>query len=188
VTGKLGKEKFPRECWEAIEWTREHLNDRQLKFLRSLSTQAVVDHTFWMMHGILGDVYHYLVGDWRLRIVATRLKLSRISVGFYGHTHRQMCTKFSSRLLSLSLQETAQLDHVNLVDHATYLINPGTVGQPRSRDTRASYVILDTDNMIVRFLRIGYDYDAVVRKTLTVFPGHARHYARFRSVVSEVEA
>jgi predicted phosphodiesterase len=188
VTGKLGKEKFPHECWEAIEWTRGQLNDRQMKFLRSLSTQAVVDHTFWMMHGIFGDVYHYLVGDLRLRVVATRLKLSRISVGFYGHTHRQMCAKLSNRLLSFTIEEIAQLDQVNLVDRATYLINPGTVGQPRSKDARAFYAIVDTDHMMVRFLRIGYDYDAVVRKTLSVFPAHARLYARFHSTESEVEA
>jgi predicted phosphodiesterase len=45
VTGKLGKEKFPWDCWEGIEWTRKKINQRQLNFLESLPSQTVVERS-----------------------------------------------------------------------------------------------------------------------------------------------
>ena len=51
-----------------------------------------------------------------------------------------------------------------LVADAKYLINPGSVGQPRDGDWRAAFAIYDTEGAVVTFYRIPYDVESAQRK------------------------
>lgn len=179
VTGKLGKEKFPAECWEAIQWTRAKLNSRQYKFLESLPGQATIDRQCRLMHGIFGDPHHYLVGEWKHRYVFFRMKLSGIRFGFYGHIHEQTCFKTGNAAVSGAIRSVDVSHPVPLDDDASWLINPGTVGQPRSADAHARFAIVDLDKKSIDFRKIPYDYSAVVNLTLEIFPQHISMYRRF---------
>ncbi|MEK9139100.1 MAG: metallophosphoesterase family protein [Bacteroidota bacterium] len=179
VVGKLAAEKLPRECWEAIEWTRRKLSPRQLDFLRSLPNQMVIGKEFWLMHGIFNDVYHYMVSTLTLRYTAARLRMAGIPLAFFGHTHTRKCHEFPRGSFVFAYHDHHAEGEISLNENFTYLVNPGTVGHPRTRDTGARYCILDTERRTVLFVRIPYDYGAVVQRTLAVFPGHRASYARF---------
>ena len=187
VTGKLGPNKFPRECWEAIEWTRTRLSQQQMSYLNSLPTQMLIEKQFRLMHGIFGDVHHYLVGTLKLCYVAARLRATGFALAFYGHTHQQKCDAFRNGLLAFQAYDQPTNVEVAFADHVTYLINPGTVGQPRTRDTDARYCVLDTDRRTVSFAHIPYDYSAVMKRTLAMFPTHEAFYARFASALPEFQ-
>jgi predicted phosphodiesterase len=180
VTGKMVEKQFPRECWEAIQWTRKNISSRHLKFLESLSTQSIVDRRFWLMHGIFGDPYHYMVGNGKHRYAFARMRLSGIRLGFYGHIHKQTCYKSEgvfSHVTSIEPFGTVPIDR-----DASYLINPGTIGQPRVKNAEAQFAIVDTELSSVTFHRIPYDYATVLERTLEVFPTHAAMYRRFGSL------
>jgi predicted phosphodiesterase len=182
VTGRFGKKKFPWECWESIEWTRRALSTQQLKFLESLPYQRIVDRTFWMMHGIFGDAHHYMVQPWKHHYSFLRLGLSGIRLGFYGHIHKQTCFKREERITSAAIEQVATSQPVHLEKNFAYLINPGTIGHPRSNDTSASFGIVDLQDQLISFERIPYDYSAVLKRTLGVFPNHLSMYKRFGTV------
>ncbi len=181
VTGKLGQEKFPVECWEAIQWTRNNLNKRQLSFLESLSNHLIINRQFWLMHGIFGDPHHYMVGDWKHRYAFLRLRLAGIRFGFYGHIHKQTCFKGESSVFSPTVHPVKTLQSVTLDSESIYLINPGTVGHPRTIDTAARFAIVDLDKGMINFEHVQYDYSVVLARTLEVFPSHISLYKRFQS-------
>jgi predicted phosphodiesterase len=182
VTGRFGKKKFPWECWESIQWTRQALTIQQLKFLASLPHQRIVDQTFWLMHGIFGDAHHYMVQQWKHHYAFLRLGLSGVRFGFYGHIHKQTCFRREVGITSATIQPVATSQPVHLDRNFAFLINPGTVGHPRSKDTSASFAIVDLDNELITFERIPYDYSAVLKTTLEIFPNHLSMYKRFGTV------
>lgn len=187
VTGRMVEKQFPRECWEAILWTRKNLTPRQLRFLEALPTQSIVEQKFWMMHGIFGDPYHYMVGRWKHRYAFLRMGLNGIRLGFYGHIHQQTCFRNAAMLSTIESIEPSGT--ISFVDQASYLINPGTIGQPRTTNAEVQFAIVDWENSSLTFHRIPYDYTAVLERTLEVFPAHAAMYRRFGTLpeLSSVE-
>ena len=86
-------------------------------------------------------------------------------IGFFGHSH-----------LPMILRETAnevprfQVGHDILADTDTrYLVNIGSVGQPRDNDPRACYVVFDDDEREISFRRIEYDIDVAQQKMSRAF-------------------
>ncbi len=182
VAGSLGEKKFPWECWEAIQWTRKNITHQQLRFLESLPHQTIVDNAFWMMHGIFGDPHHYMVGDLKHQYAFLRLRFAGIRLGFYGHIHKQTCFKKSLKEFSSAIEPMAISQPVVIEQRAAYLMNPGTVGQPRTNDPHARFAIVDLDEGLITFEKIPYDYSTVLDRTLGVFPRHTAIYKRFGSI------
>ena len=80
---------------------------------------------------------------------------------FFGHTHVRV-------LYSLSGEEEAEVsreEHVRLREGTRYLVNPGSVGQPRDRDPRAAFLIFD-DRGDIEFRRVVYPIEAAQRKII----------------------
>ena len=91
-----------------------------------------------------------------------RKKTPGVRVGFYGHTHkcavwqRDVRGKVSSLELS---QDTFLLDPEQM-----YLINPGSVGQPRNRHWKASYLLFHTEPETIQFKSVSYDLRSTQEK------------------------
>jgi diadenosine tetraphosphatase ApaH/serine/threonine PP2A family protein phosphatase len=82
-------------------------------------------------------------------------------VCFHGHTHvPRVFRREESKLTELPP------DHLKLDANARYLINAGSVGQPRDGDPRACYVIHDLEQGTVTFRRVDYDVGSAQRKIL----------------------
>ena len=146
----------------AALWTREQLNDENLDWLRSLSqgpigVEVISDVQF--VHGSPIDEDEYVV---TLRDAIEPLLLSSVPVTFFGHTHLQ--GSFSadedhgdaSRPLFRTVGQS-ETSEFRLKRGVRYMVNPGSIGQPRDGDWRAAFLLYDTDSQIVTFYRVPYN-------------------------------
>ncbi|MEJ2721169.1 MAG: metallophosphoesterase family protein [bacterium] len=83
------------------------------------------------------------------------------AVAFIGHTHFPVVHNSSG-----SVRAVLAGDRVKILPGHKYIINAGSVGQPRDADPRAAYLIFDDDEMAVHFFRVEYDIDTATRKII----------------------
>jgi diadenosine tetraphosphatase ApaH/serine/threonine PP2A family protein phosphatase len=86
---------------------------------------------------------------------------SSLRVGFFGHTHVKAVLYYYQKAVSVDVA----LD-LKLAEEKRYLINPGSVGQPRDGDPRASFLVYDADDHRVTFNRVEYDIHACQDKII----------------------
>ena len=146
-------------------WTQAVTNPRNIDYLRRLAKGPESVNGFQILHGSPLDEDEYVVSEHDAAQVAPYLDSY---VTFFGHTHLQggfLCHRNGIRRLRKpedgALEETIELEH-----GIAYLINAGSVGQPRDGDPRAAYAIYDTDQHTVTFWRTEYDVDSAQRKIL----------------------
>ena len=109
-------------------------------------------------HGSPHDEDFYIVSHWDARPI---LHQSQSWIVFHGHTHFPMIYSTESKF-SQCYPEDDEF-YYRLLEDKQYLINPGSVGQPRDQNPKASFAILDTDENIICIKRIGYDIQATQR-------------------------
>lgn len=142
----------------ATLWTRGQLTAQNLAALRNLPAGPVQLDGFEFVHGSPRDEDEYLV---EAEGVGMALQDATLPVAFFGHTHLQggfMLTREGTlQGVQCSAGSDDSLATLDLEEGARYLINPGSVGQPRDRDWRAAFAILDSENGRVNFHRTPYD-------------------------------
>jgi predicted phosphodiesterase len=149
----------------AAEWTREQLTESNLEWLRALpqgpvKVEGVADVQF--VHGSPIDEDEYVVS---VRDAVEPIMVSLVSVTFFGHTHLQgtfvaNATNLDAFRPSYKTVGQAETLEVPLKSGLRYLVNPGSVGQPRDGDWRAGFAMFDTDARIVTFCRVPYNLKA----------------------------
>jgi diadenosine tetraphosphatase ApaH/serine/threonine PP2A family protein phosphatase len=112
------------------------------------------------MHGSYLDEDEYLLS---VRDARLPLKQAETRINFFGHTHLQggFATNGEDWFKLdpvYSNDEEADVSELVLMPGARYLINPGSVGQPRDNDRRAAYAVYDDQRMMVEFRRVPYDF------------------------------
>lgn len=163
--GKVDADWFNRYARSAVEWTRERLSFTDLAFLRSLRAKHE-EKPLTLVHGTLRcpEKFDYLFD------VAQALETALISktpLCFVGHTHYPFVAEVDPRVPAVRrlLNAPEEVQHVTLdLEGAKYVINPGSVGQPRDGDPRASFAVLDTEGRWVDILRVPYDIATAQRK------------------------
>ena len=85
-----------------------------------------------------------------------------IRVLFFGHTHIQVAFAYDRETLAVVSDSSFPIQ-----DDKLYLINPGSVGQPRDRDPRSGFLVYDEETQTVEFLRLSYDVHACSEKIIT---------------------
>ncbi len=90
----------------------------------------------------------------------TRGRSKKPIVQFYGHTHVPTFIRADETEdgFEIYAEKIFPGQTFSLEGDDYYMINPGSVGQPRDRDQRASYIVLDTKEHTVTFRRVKYDY------------------------------
>lgn len=158
VAGRLSLDWFNPYARAAAEWTSEHLDEEQREYLGELPLMLeVADATIVHASPARPEEWHYLVeaedGFEAFAAFASRLC-------FVGHSHRPAVWSLGS-----SGPEYARgpID-VRLEAGRRYIVNVGSVGQPRDRDPRASYVVWDVDARRIEGRRVPYDSSATRRK------------------------
>jgi diadenosine tetraphosphatase ApaH/serine/threonine PP2A family protein phosphatase len=140
-------------------WTSEILNSEQIGYLRGLGRGPLHVDGFDMVHGSPRDEDEYLVLSSHADDVREFLDGP---VTFFGHTHVQggfLLTSRATRAIPGNITLELEPDHF-------YLLNPGSVGQPRDRDPRAAYAIYDPERHVVEFRRVAYDVETASKKIL----------------------
>jgi len=154
---------FNQAARASAEWTHYTLTPENLAWLRDLPPGPVTVNGFQLLHGSPLDEDEYLLSP---RDAAEVAEYVEQSVSFFGHTHMQggfLLHRNGVKFLphpSLGLDE----EPLELDPDSAYLINPGSVGQPRDRDPRAAYVIYTPEQRLVEYFRTPYDVEAAQAK------------------------
>ncbi len=158
--GMTDPENFNPSAKEAILWTKNTINQANSEFLRNLPSTKQYDN-FLAVHGAISDPDKYLfnVSDTEEEFPL----LARQKIGFFGHTHIQTYFTYSDGVITQSKNS-----EVVIKEPLKYLINPGSVGQPRDRDPRASFLVYEVHNNIQKlsYQRVDYDIGATRKKIL----------------------
>lgn len=82
-------------------------------------------------------------------------------LAFMGHSHIERTFRCRDDVVSEVLT-----DHLVLDERSSYIVNVGSVGQPRDRDPRAAAAIYDADAGVIEFLRVSYDVETAAARIL----------------------
>jgi diadenosine tetraphosphatase ApaH/serine/threonine PP2A family protein phosphatase len=150
---------FNEAARRAVAWTRAQLPSDNLAWLRELPVGPLDLAGFELAHGSPDDEDDYLVDDYD---VAHLDEILRQPVCFIGHTHLQRGWRWSGdELLRLDAPDLdAREVVIEIRPDSQYLINPGSVGQPRDKDRRAAYALWDDERGALVFRRVEYDVAA----------------------------
>lgn len=155
----------------AVLWTRRVLTPDNLAFLRQLPQGPISPcDDVECVHGSARDEDEYVLEEQD----AYPLLLKQVArMTFFGHTHLQggfSLKEQSSVPGNVTPQYKSskgkQREKLKLKKNVKYLINPGSVGQPRDSDPRAAFLMYDTEEELVTFFRIPYDIKAAQQKIL----------------------
>jgi diadenosine tetraphosphatase ApaH/serine/threonine PP2A family protein phosphatase len=155
----------------AAQWTHDSLTPENIEWLRQLPKGPVTPEgtDVSCSHGSPLDEDAYLV---TLRDAWLPLTQSPARINFFGHTHIQggFATNGEEwfQLKPQFLASGADEYELPLRENARYLINPGSVGQPRDRDWRAAFAVYETEARARRimFYRVPYDVKLAQEKIL----------------------
>lgn len=162
ASGIASAEGFNLAARTAVEWTRQALSPDSLAYLRELPEGPLLAAPgIWVAHGAPLDEDEYLLEE---AAAAAQFAAGDFSLCFIGHSH--VACVFSLRTGRVDRQFPPPADGLRLWPGERHLFNPGSVGQPRDRDPRAAYALLDTSAGRVEAYRVEYDIAAAASKIL----------------------
>ncbi len=145
----------------AASWTRDRLRPDNLRFISELPVGPLwVEEDYQIAHGSPRDEDAYLL---HMREISQGFEAFQGQLCFFGHTHLPGCFELDeaeARLNWISLEPGAWFQ---LQPHCRYLVNPGSVGQPRDRDPRTSFMTYDPRHRRLRLHRLPYDLRGAAR-------------------------
>ncbi len=155
---------FNSRALDAILWTRNKVTPENIEFLKGLKMVRNVDDKFFIVHGSVESYDEYIytgeAAAWNFRLLHD---LDGPHLCFFGHTHIPAAYEAGNGI-SRAIDLDDKVADIQLKHDYRYLINPGSLGQPRDGDNRAAYVIYDTEKDMVSFLRVEYDVQLAVDK------------------------
>jgi predicted phosphodiesterase len=162
ATGLISLDDFNPMAAAAAVWTRDQLTADNLNWLRALpqGPQQLQDFPqVQLVHGSPNDEDEYIVsmGDALAPLIALSVPLT-----FFGHTHLQggfFANETGADGFRPEYRTVGQAESISLQlkPETRYMINPGSVGQPRDGDWRAAFVLFDTEAQVVHFHRSPYN-------------------------------
>ncbi len=138
----------------AAQWTRHALGAETLQYLAALPAgPAALDQSVLICHGSPSDEDLYIFHD---RDAVRALTAAERPVTLFGHTHLPIAVRLAEGTLELVARATEPETRIVFEPDINYLVNPGSVGQPRDGDPRAAFAILDTDDRAIVLCRVAY--------------------------------
>ncbi len=159
VSGIDSLEWFNEVAQTAARWTTSRLTPEQLSYLHELQIGPIKLEHFHVWHGSPRDEDEYVTGA---REAAPAFDYLELPLGFFGHTHLQGIFFSKQRKLHAlaGVPKSANEIALELEPDVLYLVNPGSVGQPRDGDPRAAYALYDSDQKAVFLRRVTYPVEA----------------------------
>ncbi len=139
----------------AVRWTREQLTGENAEFLRSRPRMMQANETLFV-HGSVRDPDEYIIDGVTAaeNLEVLKSEYPNVRLCFFGHTH--------VKAVAPSPNGSAGAEVLDLGPDGPYLVNPGSVGQPRDGDTFASYVLVEGIEVTYRFVE--YDIEKAQAK------------------------
>jgi predicted phosphodiesterase len=162
VAGVDSIDSFNPIAGVAALWNRDQMKNDNLKWLQALPRGPQVHEKLpgvKFVHGAADNEDRYVV---TLDDAAEQLAHSDATVTFFGHTHIQGAFRAHNGRVADVLPEYLSVGKneawdMELETGTAYLVNPGSVGQPRDGDWRAAFAVFDSETQLVTFCRAAYD-------------------------------
>ena len=160
AVGKTDIGNFNPVAHKAILWTMEHISISSREYLANLPLMHT-EENFTFVHGCFSipENWYYILGPGDAEKEFLYLKTS---VGFIGHSHVPGIFVKSTGKVHILFSSKIAVDN-----KSQYIINCGSVGQPRDGNPDASLCILDTEKNEIRIIRVPYDVQKTYRKIVT---------------------
>ena len=144
----------------AAAWTHQHLTAANREYLRQLPQGPTeIDARLEICHGAPFDEDHYIFDA---SDAQRALDTASRQVCVFGHTHLPVVFKATATTLSADIPDDG-VKALAIQEGTRYLVNPGSVGQPRDGDARAAYAVYD-DSGHMEFVRVEYNIAAAQRR------------------------
>ncbi|OGO34165.1 MAG: hypothetical protein A2Z16_06210 [Chloroflexi bacterium RBG_16_54_18] len=158
VLMQIDADTFNPEARSALLWTRKTISEEVRKFLEVLPERIVIENLgVTLVHGSpRHPVWEYLLD---IHTATVNFNFFETACCFVGHTHLPAVFSLQNDKYSASLQIPAPGQFIPLSNRA--ILNPGSVGQPRDHDPRASFAIFDSEQNTWTNQRVAYDIPGV---------------------------
>jgi diadenosine tetraphosphatase ApaH/serine/threonine PP2A family protein phosphatase len=165
AAGLASAEGFNPIAMRAADWTRKALTRDSRDFLSRLPQGPLeVDGEFEICHGSPTDEDAYIFGD--VDTVEALLAV-RLPLCLFGHTHVPAAAAIDgARHMEVLFRGVREEQRLELDRNRRYLVNPGSVGQPRDGDPRAAFATYDSVTRMLRLSRVAYRVDVAQRRIL----------------------
>jgi predicted phosphodiesterase len=171
VLDSLDVSSFSDTAAVAVRWTQEHASEETFEFLRGLEPTAS-RAGLGMFHASPRDpVWEYVLS---VDQAEAGLDAQEERIGLIGHSHISLFfTRPDGARPGHAHGSQAGEGSVLNLENGGWLVNPGSVGQPRDGDSRAAWLELDTEEWTARFHRVPYDIAAAAAAILAAgLPSH----------------
>jgi len=160
ATHDLAMDLFASSARKSILWTRKHLSISDRKYLKSLPLLADTEH-FTLVHSSLFDpsCWEYVSS---ILAVHNHFLNQFTPLCFIGHTH--IPAAFLNHETIQKISFSTDQPSFQLQPKVQYLINVGSVGQPRDKNPQAAYVIYDSSAQTICLRRVEYDLATTQKK------------------------
>jgi predicted phosphodiesterase len=161
VTGIMSSDDFNPVAKLAVDWTQSQLSPEQMSWLAGLPPGPKAAQGVVLIHGAFQDEDEYVFTP--AQALEGLLDSSTV-LSFFGHTHHQGGFSYHEsdiEVLQARPRPQESFSALHLEPGHKYLLNPGSIGQPRDGDPRAAFAIADFDHQIVEFWRVPYDISSV---------------------------
>jgi len=156
------RQYFMRGAVDSTKQTMKFLTASSLLYLRSLPKTKTIDDALFV-HGCPPESHTIYLNHLTISEIADTFQSYTNRIAFSGHTHKFMLFSYNGKKVDFRppKNEPKILDH-----NLRYIFNVGSVGQPRDNDSRAGYVIWDTDVNTLEIRRIPYNIRATTEKII----------------------
>ena len=162
--GKLDLRDFNPDARDANLWNREQLTPDSLTYLDGLP-ETLVEGNFTLIHGSpRHPIWEYII---YASTAQTNFEYFDTPYCFVGHTHTPVAFRLHEEAGAGVCETITPMTNTPLkLGPERLIVNPGSVGQPRDGDPRASYAILDTESLAVEHHRVEYPVEKTQAKMM----------------------
>lgn len=151
--GRIDLDDFNASARDATLWTIDHLTPRAVSWLDALPNRFIEGDTTLVHGSPRHPIWEYLL---RPAQAAANFEYFDTEICFVGHTH-------APAIFHETLARRGEPSYVPpygepiILSNGRYLVNPGSVGQPRDGDPRAAYALYEPETRTIEFRRLAYD-------------------------------
>jgi len=157
--GKTDLSRFSGPAADAIRWTQKQLKPHHYELLSSLRLREEIGD-IQLVHSspFQSEEWHYMT---KLEDVERNFRYFQGFICFFGHVHKPFIAEQKIDGSVRILEET----ETTLQKDCRYIVNVGSVGQPRDGNPKTCYVVYDSETLKIKITRLDYDFETTARKT-----------------------
>lgn len=154
VVGELDLNEFNDYAREAIQWTKRQLTSGDLRYLSGLKKKISISDDILGVHGSPRQpLMEYILDEETAEEIFNGFDFK---IYFVGHSHITGYFTFHQKNKVVHYFSATHGAEVTIKQDYSYIINCGSVGQPRDRNPQASFAIFDTEILTVQIIRTDY--------------------------------